>query len=69
MGLFRSLDRNGTGRMDLVFISSNFQKKLADVTVTQLFPADTGAYTPHMISPSHFAKSAESRKTRYSSKL
>ena len=52
--------------MDLVFTSSNFQNILADGTVTYPFPADIGAFTPPMIPPLHFAKSAESRKkTRY----
>ena len=53
--------------MDSVFTSGDFQNILADVTVTHPFPADIGAFTPPMISPLHFAKSAESRKkTRYS---
>ena len=48
--------------MDLVFTSSDFQNIVADVTVTYHFPADVGAFTPPLISPLDFAKSAESRK-------
>lgn len=64
LGPLRSLDRTGTGRMDLVISSSDYPTLLADVTVTHPSPANPDSLSTSILQPLHFAKHAESRKIR-----
>ena len=64
LGPLRSLDREGSGIMDLVVTSSDSQTLLADVTITHPIPANPTSITESMLVPFHFAKLQENRKVR-----
>ena len=60
----RSLNREGSGVMDLVVTSSDSQTLLADVTITHPIPTNPTSITEPMLLPLHFARLQENRKFR-----
>ena len=64
LGPLRSLNREGSGVMDLVVTSSDSQTLLADVTITHPIPTNPTSITEPMLLPLHFARLQENRKFR-----
>ena len=63
LGPLRSLNREGSGVMDLVVTSSDSQTLLADVTITHPIPTNPTSITEPMLLPLHFENFKKTEKS------